>query len=273
VWPGFDLRGTDRWVVFRSSAWHPRGRWKSLDIPLLSADTLQVLDVAFTVSTLCALLGLFYPVTALGSAVLWCYLGGLPHQFGKLNHDQLLFFALFVFAFARAADVWSLDAWWRARRGRPPPAPSGEYRWPVRFVALLICTMYCAAGCSKLLRTGWDWALSDSFQRQLLRHHFSHDPPTQIGIWLADFPGLCQAAALGALLVELSCPLALLGKWPYRILMPALGLLQLGIWLLMGVYFGHMAALFACLLPWHEALPWVDRASLWIRLRLARAPA
>jgi hypothetical protein len=65
--------------------------------------------------------------------------------------------------------------------------------------------------------------------------------------------------AWGALLIELSSPLALLGKWPYRMLLGALASLQLGIWLLMGVAFTHMVALFSCLLPWHWGLFWLDR--------------
>lgn len=271
LWPAFDLPNHARWLAFRNSAWQPVGLFKALDIPLLSATSLNVLDVLFYVSSLFALLGFFYRGAAWTAALTWLYLEGLPQQFGKINHDQLLLFAVVVLAMSNAADAWSVDAWLKKRRGLPAALPSGEYRWPVRFLGLLILTMYAAAGGSKLLRTGLDWAASDSFRWLLLRHHFTHSPPTRIGVWLADFPQLCKGLSFFALALECLCPLALLGKWPYRITLLGLASLQLGIFVSMGVGFPHMIALFGSQAPWQAVLGFVDRK--WKSLGQAAAAA
>lgn len=268
VWPGFRVRDYAAYADFKSSAWYPVSFFDAWSIPLLDGSGLWAASLAASVFAFCALIGLLYPVSAGASALLTLYLHGVPQNFGKVNHSEnLLMLALLVFAFARAADAWSVDALisrWRRRSPTSTAASalrSGHYRWPIRFVMLLIVTMYGAAGVSKLIKSGWEWAFSDSFRFLLLRHHFTHDPPTQLAVWLADYPVLCQAVALGALCLELAAPLALLGKWPRRLILPGLFSLQVGIWLLLGVRFSAMLPLFLCMLPWDA---WLSR---WDGLR------
>jgi hypothetical protein len=129
--------------------------------------------------------------------------------------------------------------------------------------------MYAAAGACKLINSGWEWALSDSFRRLLLRHHFTHHPPTHIGVWIADHPSLCKALAFMALCTELSAPLALLGRWLAAVILPGLFLLQVSIWLLLGVKFSPMLPLFLSLLPWNAVLCALDRAKAWLAALLA----
>jgi hypothetical protein len=275
IWPGLKLPHYAQYADLRDSAWYPVSFF-SLGVPLLSRGTLEVMSAVFSVASLCALTGFLYPFTAPLTAVLTVYFLGLPQNFGKINHDGLVPMALLVLGLARSADVWSIDAWLKRRifpraaaesasRGRQF---SGEYRWPIQFLALLVVSMYGAAGWTKLLKAGWDWAFSDSFRLLLLRHHFTHQPVTEIGVWLANFPTVCQWLAFGAMFIEILCPLALLSPWMYRIFIPSLALMQLSIWLLMGVLFRHMVYVFLCLLPWSGALVWLDvaRAKLVARL-------
>lgn len=274
VWPGFRVEDYTAYAGLKSSAWYPVSFFRSGLVPLLDASGLELVGWVACIASALALLGLAYPVSALATALATLYLRGVPQNFGKVNHSEnLLIFALFIFAFARAADAWSLDAWLARRRGRSAPAPSGHYRWPVRFITLLVVTMYAAAGCSKLMNSGWDWAFSDSFQRLLLRHHFTHRPPTKLGVWLADHAALCQALALGALLIELGAPLALFGRWLHRVFISALFTLQVSIYVLLGVRFSSMLPLFMCLLPWNGLLAWFDRATAWGRARLSSTSA
>lgn len=263
AWPGFEVRALGAYAEYGDSAWRPVSFFRTFDLPLFDADTLQAVSFAFTLSSFCALTGIAYRITAPLTAFLALYVYGLPQNFGKINHgSSLLVISLFVFAWARAADVWSFDAWYRRWRLKlpPMPPPSGEYRWPIQFVLLLVVTMYGAAGVAKLSAAGWDWALSDSMRLLLLRHHFTHSPPTNVGVWIADFPRLCQALALGALVLELAAPLALFGKGLRRVVLPGLALLQLSIWLLMGVFFENMIPVFLCLLPWTPLLGKWDAA-------------
>lgn len=272
VWPGFRVRDVAAFADFRTSAWYPVSFFEVLSLSLPDAPVLHALSFGASVAAFCPLIGLCYPLAAGASALLELYLRGVPQNFGKINHSEnLLIFALFVFAFARAADVWSADALIGRAFGRAPRpvVASDRYRWPVRFLTLLVVTMYAAAGASKLINSGWDWAFSSSFRWLLLRHHFTHHPPTRLGVWIADYPALCQALAFSALCIELAAPLALFGKWPHRVFIFSLFMLQVNIWLLLGVRFSAMLPLFACLLPWHQALVAGDACWRWVRARAA----
>jgi uncharacterized membrane protein YphA (DoxX/SURF4 family) len=290
VWPGFSVTNYSGYAQLERWAWYPAGLFEAFSIGPPSASLLAILSVIRSVSTLLALVGLLYPFTAPLAALSSFVLLGLPQNFGKVDHSEnLLVLALLVFSFARAADAWSIDAWlrrrwslgaWlRRRAGHSPPGteaasarprqPSGHYTWPRRFLLLLVVTMYGAAGASKLLHSGWAWALSDSFRWLLLRHHFTHHPPTQLGVWLANDPALCHALALGALLTELLCPLSLLSRTFSRVLIPALFVLQGSIWLVLGVHFRAMFPVFYCLLPWPALLLLLERVGL---RRLADSP-
>jgi CBS domain containing-hemolysin-like protein len=119
--------------------------------------------------------------------------------------------------------------------------------------------MYLAAGLSKLWRAGVEWSDVDRFTRLILRHHFTHEPPTQLGVTIANHPLLVAAFAKGALLLELSTPLTLLGRLPRALILGGLALLQFGIWAVMGVGFVQLIPLFACVLPWEQFVRWVDR--------------
>jgi hypothetical protein len=266
------------WIPYQKVAWRPVGIFKLLGLPLASAPVLGVVSQVFWGSILCAALGLAYRVSAFTAAVTGLYYFGVGNNFGKVSHSTNLYvLGLFVIAMARAADKWSLDQlivrMWNSRRtrdlsqkvGLAEPPKSGEYYWPMRFVLLLVVVMYCSAGISKLRVSGWSWALSDSFERLLLRHHFSHSPPTTWGVEVARHGYLTQGLALSALLIELLCPLALFSKWAFRFFIPALLGLQVGIYLLIGVSFRPMLPVFACLAPWEKL--WAISMSLVERSR------
>jgi hypothetical protein len=266
AWYLFVRSDLAEWIPYQKVAWRPVGIFKLLDLPLASAPVLGIVSHVFWGSLLCAALGLAYRVSAVTAAVTGLYVIGVGNNFGKVSHSTNLYvLGLFVFAMARAADTWSLDQLivrlWRSRgwgsgssreAACAEPPKSGEYYWPLRFVLLFVVVMYCSAGISKLRVGGWSWALSDSFERLLLRHHFTHSPPTTWGVEVARHAYVTQGLALSSLLIELLCPLALFSKWAYRLFIPALMGLQLGIYLLIGVSFRPMVPVFLCLAPWEK---------------------
>jgi len=237
------------WEVYRRTLYNPIGMYQW--IPLFPAEVIEIMLLVAKVCMVFALVGLFYTPAAIGVALTVPYLIGIGNNFGKVNHSEnLLAITLVVFAFARAADSLSIDAWLRRRKQRPIPSPSGEYKWPIRTVWLIIAGMYFSAGISKLLHSGWEWAFSDSFRLLLLRHHFTHSPPTQIGVWLANYPVACQWLAFVSLMLELLCPLLLLGGRYTLIFGGSLMAMQFGIYVLMGVMFKQMIPVFLILVPW-----------------------
>ncbi len=80
--------------------------------------------------------------------------------------------------------------------------------------------------------------------------HFTPSPVTELGLFFARFPLLCQGMALGALVLELLALLMMLGgRWTLFI-GGGLSALQFGIYLTLGVGFPAMVPVFASLLPW-----------------------
>jgi hypothetical protein len=222
-------------------------RW----LPILPASQLTWLLWAYRIASLLALVGLGYRVAAVVASLGLLYFVGLENCFGKVMHSGNLYvIGALVLACSRADDALSVKAWLAKRGGKSAPLPSGEYRWPVRTIWLIIAGMYCAAGVSKLTHTGWEWAFSDSFRNLLLSHHYTRDPITPLGLWLAQYPELCRWVAAGSLVLELSCPLLLLGGWFTFVFGGGLMALQFGIYLMLGVKFDTMLPVFLTLVPW-----------------------
>lgn len=231
--------------------YQPVGMYKL--VPLANDQTLAIMHQIGLWSALLCALGLFFRPASIACALTLPYLIGSGNNFGKVDHPaNLLAIALFVFAFTRAADYGSVDWWFKQRKNPAPVAPSGEYRWPIFTVWMLAVGMYWSAGVSKLVHTGWSWALSDNFELLLLRHHLTHSPPTEWGLAIAQYPMLCQALALFALVGELVCPMALLGGGWALLMGAMLCSLQLGIYFLLGVAFKAMVPIFSAFVPWRS---------------------
>lgn len=237
------------WDILPAGIAEPPGvmRW----LPMLPASQLEWVLWVFRIAVVLAVLGVWYRGAALVAALGLMYFLGFENCFGKVMHSGNLYvIGAWVLATARADDAFSVKAWLAKRRGAPAPEPSGEYRWPVRTVWLIIAGMYCAAGISKLQHTGWEWAWSDNLKNLLLSHQYTRQPPTQLGFWLAQLPQLSRWFAVGSLVLELACPLLLLGGWFTLVFGGGLVALQLGIYLMLGVMFDSMVPVFLTFVPW-----------------------
>jgi hypothetical protein len=232
--------------------WFPVSLFRVLELGLPSAGALHALDTVWKVSLALACMGLFTRAASFVAFALGFYLLGVPHNFGKIHHsDAQLMFILAALALSRAGDHFSLDAWLARRRGRPPaPARSGEYRWPIRLAWLSWILVYFSAGLNKLREAGLSWVSAGDMSNRLLLNQATHAPPTDWGVWVAAQPALCLFVACLAFGTELSSPLALVNARARAVFIPTLGLMQLGIWLLMGVKFGSFVAAYIFWIPW-----------------------
>lgn len=252
IWPDWGHGRTLALAKLGENVWRPISTFELLGLGPPSLAQAQLIDAVLWGSCLLALIGLAFPVSALVCGLTWLYAVGLPHNFGKLNHNNLIALVPLLLAFSRAADVWSVDACLR-RRFKPESVragPGAEYRWPIMAISVLLLTLFGAAGFSKLIKTGWDWAFSDSFRLMLLRHHFTGSPPTRLGVWLADSANLCRGIAFGALALELAAVLGLFSAWLRHGLILSYAALRVGIYLTLGVSFTLMVPIFLCVVPW-----------------------
>jgi hypothetical protein len=202
--------------------------------------------------------GLFTRLATAIAFPLTLYLIGLPYNFGKVQHaTAVIVFAALILALSRCGDALSIDAWRRGRgqRRRERVGPSAEYRWPVRMVWLLMAVVFFTAGATKLRRGGLEWVTSRTFASILIAKHYDPDPPiVRWGLLIAQAPALSLALAAGSVLLELSMPLALFSRRARALLPGLLFLMQLGIGLLMNVWFLQFVLVYVFWMPWERMI-------------------
>ncbi|MCB9786933.1 MAG: hypothetical protein H6744_09610 [Deltaproteobacteria bacterium] len=130
---------------------------------------------------------------------------------------------------------------------------------PALFALACFAATYTVSGISKLLASGWDWTHADHIRLVILTTAWQ---PMSSGGWnaalqsaLVDSPVWAHRVAVGALVLELSAPLALLGRRPRTVVLAAILSMHLGIALLMEHIF--FPAMLLCLVM---ASPRVARA-------------
>jgi hypothetical protein len=209
------------------------------------------------VSLLLSCVGLLTRVSTLAAFALGLYLMGLPYNFGKTDHTTaLLVFLMGILALSWSGDAWSVDAWLRRKRKRRfPPPSSGEYRWPVRAAWLTMAVVFFAAGMAKLMQGGLAWVTSEHFEISLVQRYYDPNPPTVTwGLTIAQHPWLARTFAAGSILAELSLPLALLNRRLRRVLPWVLLAMQIGIGVLMNVWFTRFFFAYLFWVPWDRVV-------------------
>jgi uncharacterized membrane protein YphA (DoxX/SURF4 family) len=214
---------------------------------------LEILNTVWMGALLMACIGLATRTSCVVSCLIGVYLLGLTHSFWKINHsDAALVISMGILGFSRAGDALSIDMLIQRWRNRPQklPVPSGEYRWPIQLIRLTLVVVFFAAGVAKLMRGGLEWVFSDNLQTILWYARLTRDTIVSVDPGLPYFGLFCVFAALGAVVLEVICPLALFNRLAAAILIPSLFLLQVGITLIMGDDFTQFAAIYVFWLPW-----------------------
>jgi hypothetical protein len=251
-------------AIYRRPMW----TFQFFHLPFLRAEFVFAMEVAWGIALALAAIGFFSRLSAAVAFLLGFYLLGLGNNFGKVGHgDQAMVLTMLILALSRCGDAWSVDALIQRWRGRQPARLSGEYRWPVRMVWLLLSIVFCAAGASKLVRSGFAWIASDHFALTLIQaHYFQEKPPTQLGLVVARHPLFCHMMAAGAVALELGFPLALVSRLLRTPIVVATFLMQVGIGLTMGIWFMPFLLLYAFWVPW-------DRVGRFVVTLVARRGA
>jgi predicted DCC family thiol-disulfide oxidoreductase YuxK len=228
--------------------------YKMLGLGVPAVATLAVMQAVFKVALVLACVGLLTRVSCFAALISGAYVIMVPHTFGKTGHgDGNLVLAMLILAFSRCGDAWSIDAVirsWRGARVRDR-VMSGEYTWPTRCVWLLTAMVFLAAGIAKLRLSGFSaWAMSDNMANVLLQHKYKSHPPTNWGVWIAQFPILYKTLAALTIIVEVAFPLALISRYARWVFVPSMFLMQVGIGLTMGVWFIQFMFIYLFWVPW-----------------------
>lgn len=147
---------------------------------------------------------------------------------------------LLVLSFARCGDALAL---WP--RPKAAPAPSGDYRWPLRLVQVLFCQIYFFAGYSKLFATGWSWPSAENVRGHLLvlNQALVAPPDSSLGYALAASPLACAAVGWAGLVFELLFPLVLVSATARRVLVPMAAAFHAANSLLFRIFFQNVPLL------------------------------
>lgn len=245
---------------FNSIARHPEEFWYPIFLieaaginQIPSANTIAIFAAIWQVGLFLACIGLFTRAGILISLIFGTYLLGLTHSFAKVNHsDAGLMFAIGIFLFSRAGDALSVDRFLRNLRSgnREIVEPSGEYRWPIQMIRIVLVLIFFLAGFAKLWSSGLEWITSDHLATTLIRTQYTREVPIPIAEWIASMPWLCRLLAFSAIFWEVAAPVALFSVWARALIIPSLLGMQIGIRLLMGDDFSQFMALYLFWVPW-----------------------
>lgn len=253
------------WGSVSRAFWMPMPLFETLGLEPLSPGGLSLAHILWRLALASSAIGLQTGLSTAIAFVLGLYLLGLPHNFGHTFHfDSTLVIAMGILACSRCGDAWSVDA---LRRGRQP-APSGDYRWPVRAVWVAMALVFLPAGIAKLRYGGIEWMFSSNMSIVLTRaaYHVSDaDPIGGLGLFVARHEWLSRMVAITTVVVELGFVSALFWRRARLFFVPAAFLMIVGIRVMMGPTFGGFLLLNAFWVPW-AALA----ASVTARLRARR---
>ena len=247
----------DGWATIPRSFYDPVWPFEKFHIPILRDPYLGLAAAAWKAALLLACAGFLTRFSTAIAFVLGAYLIGLPYNFGKTDHmTAIVVFTLGFFALSHGGDAWSVDSLIRRRfMRRAPAAPSGEYRWPVRAVWVTMALVFFAAGMAKVIKGGPAWVFSQHMEISLVQRFYDPNPPDlRLGLWVAQHPWMARAVAGGSLLGEVLFPLALFSLRARRILPPLLLAMQIGIGLLMNVWFWPFMFCYLFWVPWDRIL-------------------
>jgi predicted DCC family thiol-disulfide oxidoreductase YuxK len=256
-----------RWPEVADVLWSPTSLFRILHLPVLPASGLLGVIWVWRLSLAFALVGLFTRASACVAVILGFYIVGLPQNFGKINHnDAFVVIGLAIFALSRCGDAWSADSVLRRPRagGDVGAGWSGHYSWPLTLCRLMLALIPFAAGVAKLRGPGFaEWVLTDNLTNLLVAHHYTHYPPTNIGLLLARHPSTGQVLAAATIAIELLAPIAAFAPLRIRTVLAAnLVAMLLGFWIMLGVLFAELTTfLVIFFLPWREAGIWLTRPS------------
>lgn len=243
------------WGAVSSAFWMPHPLFSALHLTPLPPAALQALQIVWRVSLCTSAIGAATRISTVTAFVLGFYLVGLPHNFGHTYHfDATLVIAMGILACSRCGDAWSVDA-----RRRAAPAPSGDYRWPIRAVWVAMALVFLSAGIAKLRHGGLEWMFSDNLAIVLTRaaYHVSDaDPITSLGLFIAQHAWLSRGLAITTVVVELGFVSALFSRRARLFFVPAAALMLVGIRVLMGPTFGGFLIANVFWVPWQAVWAW-----------------
>jgi hypothetical protein len=205
--------------------WNPVGPLSFGLFPVLPHGAIVVAHALFVGACALCAMGFFFRAASWVAFFTGTWLIDWAHSFQKLDLMEICVpFALLTFALSHAGDVMSLDRQRAAKRGDAAPGPSGEYRWPIRAMWILLALIFFGAGTAKLRHCGLAWVDGHAMSNLLMMHSYdvglNYGPLTPLGTFIAPHSWMCLAMAASTVVFEVSFPIALFWPPSRRVLFP-----------------------------------------------------
>ncbi len=244
--------------------WNPIFAVSALGLEPPSPELARSVMTVGSIAAACGLLGLLSNLSCAVAGACLVYAAAMVYSFEKVHHDKAaLAFTLAVLPFAPIGARWSLDAAilrvLRAWRGGAAPDNSARSQFalfPLRFTQVTLALGYGAAGASKLIVAGPQWANGYTLMSFLAEFDMPATP------WFAGGVERMMLFSVFALGVQLGFPSILF--WPRLawFFVPAVVLNHVINWLTLDT--GPYASL------WFLTIAFVplERVSAWVRAAL-----
>lgn len=240
-------------------AWNPPGPAKVLFPKPINTETLLFLPPVFLTSLAFLSIGLFTRIAAWTCAIsffiLFTPMNAEIYAEHSTNAVMLTFFILALSP--TLGSQYSLDSLMGINRS----ASSHEFEdsiWPVRLIQFLFFVMFFAAGVSKLVQTGPEWASAQNIQKILdytsatLKPFMWYSWQSDLHSWVRNSDVLLSAVGVGTLVIELGALFFFCNqRWQILGLL-LISSLQLGIFLVTNITFGYFYPMYLIFIPWER---------------------
>ena len=226
-----------------ASAFKPVGPVRVLKRPLPPQVANALFDAA-QVTNILATLGVAHRVTGPVNAALQYWTLSYRNSWGMIFHnDNMALWHQMILGVSRSADALSVDAMLRDKTLLPQRYDRAYGGIPT-VMNIATCSVYLLSGIAKVRSPqGWRWALGDTLRDQIAadavrKEVFGTKAPEAAG-GLYNARGFFTLAGVGALMIELGAPAALLNRrWGQLFSIAAWGM-HLGIRIIMGIKFPY----------------------------------
>lgn len=217
--------------------------------PLTSPLALDAIHFLLTIFAVGAMIGFRTRVSIFVSLVLFLYIVGMWWSFEGIHRSEspVFIFALAALLLSPSGKVLSVDEVLarikalekrgKFKRERDDRLESQYALWPIRLTQVFVVFAYFNAGFWKLKLSGLSWVNGAALQYHLIDHNFRGHNITDLGLYIAQFPLLCQLLSVLTLIFELGFPLILIFPRLAWVLLPAGVFFHIGTGITMGTWF------------------------------------
>jgi len=258
------------WGDIAPSLWQPIWTFKVFGIPALGAEILRPLFYVWLIALAMASLGVLTKLATITSAAIGFYMISLSQCWGKVDHDDAaVLLTMLLLALSRCGDAVSLDTLGRKNN----PQPSGEYRWPIRFVWVTLSLVFFAAGMAKLRISGFEWAWSENMRVLMVRRQYISPHLDESVLWIAQTWWLPRLMAASVMFFEAGYPLALFSRRLRLVFVPGLIMSVIGFKYMISPDFRQLLYLSLFWVPWGQLIERVRKWPATANLTTSRSSA